>query len=194
MNIENSYKEFDNDKITFIAQYEVEKLTPQAVDLLKNEIILRNLNPQLIEIIDEQLKGIEADDFIGYAKFLIQLPCPICGERYNEIDITRKAQVVSVLIFTGYDKILICGCKSCLRKEIKRAMIISLIIGWWGFPFGPIRTIQSLYYNLNKIKETKTPDQSEDFVRFAWANKGFIMTNLDNENELYDLIKKINAR
>jgi hypothetical protein len=192
MNLENSYKGFDNEKITLLAQYEAEKLTPEAVELLKKEIISRNLNPKLIEIIDDQIKGISHEDFFEYSKFLLQLPCPICGQRYGEIDITRKARVVSVLIFTGYDKILICGCKDCLKKEIKRTMIISLIIGWLGFPFGPIRTIQSLYYNLDRIKETKTPDQSEDFIKFAWANKGFIMTNLDNEDELFGLIKGIN--
>ena len=88
MDLEKSYKEFDNDKITILAQYEVEKLTTEALDLLKKEIILRNLNPKLIEIIDEQLKGILPDDFFEYSKFLLQLPCPICGQRYSEIDTT----------------------------------------------------------------------------------------------------------
>jgi len=194
MDLEKKYNEFEDEKIIRIAQYETEKLTPEAIEILKKEIISRKLDPKLIEVIDDQLNGLLIDDFLEYTKFLIHLPCPICGKRDNEIDIMRKGQVVSAIFFTGYDKILICGCKDCLRKKIKSSMILSLIIGWWGIPMGPIRTIQSVFYNLKQIKETKTIYQSEDFLRFAYANKGFIMTNLDNEDELFDLIKGINAR
>lgn len=31
--------------------------------------------------------------------------------------------------------------------------IISLIVGWWGFPWGPIYTIGSLFNNLNGGKD-----------------------------------------
>lgn len=27
--------------------------------------------------------------------------------------------------------------------------LLSLVLGWWGIPWGPIYTIQSLYYNLS---------------------------------------------
>lgn len=190
--MENIFKTYSDNKITLIAQYEAELLDPEAVDLLKKEIILRKLNPKLIEIIDDLIIGISQEDFFEYSKFLLQLQCPICGKYKGMIDITRKCSVISVLVYTGYYRILICGCKDCLRKKIKRTMIISLILGWWGFPFGPIRTIQSIFYNLKKIKETKTTELSEDFIKFAWTNKGFIMTNLNNETELFDLIRGIN--
>jgi hypothetical protein len=192
MDLEASYKNFEDEKIIQLAQYEVEKLTPEAVKILKNEIINRKLNKKLIDVIDEQIEGISIDSFFEYAKFLLNLPCPICGKKDGDIDITRKGQVISAIVFTSYDKILICGCKDCLRKEIKRGMIMSLFLGWWGIPMGPIKTIQSIFYNLKKIKGTKTNDQSEDFIKFAYANKGYIMTNLDDEKELFELIKNIN--
>ena len=73
-------------------------------------------------------------------------------------------------------------------------MTVSLFLGWWGIPWGPIRTIQSIVFNLRKLKENRNNSQSEDFLKFAYANKGFIMTNLGNNKELFELIKGINAR
>ena len=41
--------------------------------------------------------------------------------------------------------------------------LVSLIFGWWGFPFGIIYTIQSLIYNLGKDKN-RTNDLLSNFV------------------------------
>ena len=194
MNLEKSYKEFGNDKIINLAQYEIKKLTPEAIEILRKEIVRRKLNPKLIEIIDEQINGLRIDDFFEYAKFLLNLPCPICGLRGKKIDLTRKGLVVSFIFLTNYDKILICGCKDCLRKKIRKSMILSLLTGWWGVPLGPLKTIQSVFFNLRKLEETRSEDQSEDFLKFVYANTGFIHANLENESELFDLIKGINSR
>lgn len=32
-------------------------------------------------------------------------------------------------------------------------VLLSLVLGWWGIPWGPIYTIQSLYYNLGGGKD-----------------------------------------
>lgn len=46
--------------------------------------------------------------------------------------------------------------------------LISLILGWWGFPWGPIYTIQSLWYAFfpividhNEIMDINTNDEEE---------------------------------
>jgi hypothetical protein len=192
MDLTKLYKGFDDEKIERLALYEVEDLSNTAVDLLKKEIVCRNLNPRLIEVIDAQLKGISVDEFFEYSKLLLNLPCPVCGKRGGNLDITRKGQVVSVVFFTGYDQVLICGCKDCLRKMIKRSLTVSLIFGWWGFPLGPIRTIQSIIFNIKRLKETRTEMQSEDFLKFAYANKGYIMAYVDSESDLLGLISEIN--
>ncbi len=194
MNIEENYKSFEDYKIIRIAQYEADKLTPEAVEILRNEIKIRKLNPELLTAIDTQIEGTTLDDFFEYGKFLINLPCPICGKCDKEIDITRKGRVVSMIVFSGYDKILVCGCKDCLKKEITKTMILSLLIGWWGFPWGPINTIKSLIYNIKKIKETKNNEQSEDFLKFVNYNLGYISSNLENEDKLLELLENINTR
>jgi len=73
--------------------------------------------------------------------------CEICGRQDSSLRVTVFLWVVSLLYVTskrGWGKIL------CSRCRIKYNLLWNLevfIAGWWGFPYGPIYTIEALYKN-----------------------------------------------
>jgi curved DNA-binding protein CbpA len=73
--------------------------------------------------------------------------CEICGVRNHTLRITAFLYVISVFFFTnkkGWVKIL---CNKC---RIKYSLLWNLevwLFGWWGFPYGPIYSIEALYKN-----------------------------------------------
>jgi hypothetical protein len=57
---------------------------------------------------------------------------------------------VSILIYTyrvNSPVYFIRGGESGMRNALKYSAI-SLLAGWWGFPWGPVYTIQSVYNNV----------------------------------------------
>ena len=183
---------YTNEQIIETAQYEVDKLSDTDIILLKTEIENRKLNPHLLEAIDIQRNGQSVFDFFENVRFLLNLPCPHCGKKDTPINITRKAQVVSFLIFTGYDKLLTAGCPDCIKKDLDKASRYTRIMGWWGVA-GPVRSLQALEYNKIRAEELDKNEPTTDFMKFAYANRGFIIANIENEAELSSLIQTINA-
>jgi hypothetical protein len=49
-------------------------------------------------------------------------------------------------------------CPKCINKKLINSTIISMIFGWWGFPWGPIYTVQTLFHNLKKGYKPAIPN------------------------------------
>jgi len=80
------------------------------------------------------------------------------------------------------------ACPECLDKANGKAITITLLLGWWGFPWGPIKTIQSLGQN-NKSKTTNHEDGPNDHLRgFVTANIGAFEMYKNNKEKLQQLI------
>lgn len=62
---------------------------------------------------------------------------------------------ISILVMTfkrGSDVYFIKAGESTVSKSIGFTLL-SAVLGWWGFPWGPIYTIGSIYTNLNGGKD-----------------------------------------
>ncbi len=58
-------------------------------------------------------------------------------------------------------------CADCAQKKVMKPTLITWILGWWGFPFGIIYTIQALAINLVGGKKPK--DINADILSYqAW--------------------------
>ena len=73
--------------------------------------------------------------------------CPKCNGA-GPIDIHKSYSVYSVLIYTKWQTNEHILCKGCASKQQTTDLVGSLLLGWWGFPFGlivtPIITIMNV--------------------------------------------------
>ncbi len=145
--IRENYKKFDDWKIEKIASEEAGSLRLEVLDILKAEIKKRNLNLNLIDSVDSQIRELTESEFDEYCEILRNHPCPKCNSKTQKINATMVGRVVSILIMTNYEKFLKVACSNCLDEMHREANMKSALLGWWGIPWGPIQTIRSFMFN-----------------------------------------------
>ena len=190
--IRENYKNFDDYQIEKIASEEAGKLRPEVLDILKVEIKKRNLNPNLIDSVDSQTKELTEQEFNEYSDILKNHICPICKSKTQKINATIVGRVVSMLILTNYEKSLKVACSDCLDKMHRKANTKSALLGWWGFPWGPIHTIRSFIFNSSMKKNNRTEKPNEIFASFIISNIGIMEKAKTEPEKLTEFINRTN--
>ena len=124
-----------------------------------------------------------------YAGMLVQLPCPICDRTTQPLNGTIAYTVKSFIAYTQMRKKVFIACPDCLTKKNNQAIVISALLGWWGFPWGLIKTPQYIYYNVKAKKENKGKHPNNTLLAFAFRNAQEIEVNKNNPEKLKDIIK-----
>jgi hypothetical protein len=74
--------------------------------------------------------------------------CEKCGRLDSTLRATVFTYVLSGIVITlrraGSSGIF---CGSCRRKEGIKWSVLTGVLGWWGIPWGPLYTVQSLVHN-----------------------------------------------
>ena len=65
--------------------------------------------------------------------------CPKC-RGLGPIDVHKIHEVWSALVLTRWSTKVQVSCRSCAVKRQLGATVSSLLLGWWGFPWGLILT------------------------------------------------------
>jgi hypothetical protein len=124
-----------------------------------------------------------------YCEIARDLNCPSCGSSDSRLNGTLTGEVYSFLILTTYKKKLKVGCPHCLNKANNEALLLSAALGWWGIPWGIIRTVQSIGLNL-KSKRTNHSEGPNSYLKsFVLSKIGQFETYKDNKEELQQLVK-----
>lgn len=190
--IRENYKNFEDFKIEKIALEEAGKLRPEVLEILKEEIKKRNLNLNLIDSVNSQTKELTELEFNEYCDILRNLPCPICKSNTQKINATLVGHVVSMLIITNYEKSLKVACSSCLDEMHSKANTKSVLLGWWGFPWGPIQTIRSFIFNSSMKKNNRTVKPNDIFASFIVNNIGIMEKAKTEPKKLTEFINRTN--
>lgn len=190
--IRKNYRNFDDYKIERIASEDAGKLRPEVLEILKAEIKKRNLNLNLIDVVDSQIKELTELEFNEYSNILKNHTCPICKSKTQKINATIVGRVVSMLILTNYEKSLKVACSDCLDEMHRKANLKSAILGWWGFPWGPIQTIRSFIFNSNMKKNNRTEKPNEIFASFIVSNIGIMEKAKTEPEKLTEFINRTN--
>lgn len=74
-----------------------------------------------------------------YAARLFQGPCGKCGGP-GPIDVFTSHWVWSIGFLTSSKSVPVVSCRRCGMKAQALGLVSSLIVGWWGFPWGLILT------------------------------------------------------
>ena len=76
------------------------------------------------------------------------ITCSSCGVVSAQPRYIIFWYVISLLLVTSRRTMQGVFCPSCAPKKAFQASAITWLLGWWGFPWGPIWTIGALYRNL----------------------------------------------
>jgi hypothetical protein len=76
----------------------------------------------------------------------IKLPqCERCGAETPTLSVARFTYVLSIIVWSFRRAIEGVMCDPCRSKSAGRAALLTVVFGWWGLPFGPVYSLQSLY-------------------------------------------------
>ncbi len=189
--LKQTYQRYDDEKLMRIATQDADGLRPEAVLALQEVIKERGLSEDIIKGLEVQRQEIDEEALLGYVNMLRELPCPICGATGPKLNGTIAGTVVSFIIMTNYEKRLKIACPTCLDKANNAAIAKSSALGWWGFPWGIIRTIQSLTLNNRMKSQNHIDGPNETLVAFTMANIGKIEAHRNNKARLFELVKDI---
>jgi hypothetical protein len=96
-----------------------------------------------------------------------QGPCPKCGGS-GPIDVFTAHQVWSAVLLTSWKSVPGVSCRSCGTKSQLGGLVISLLFGWWGFPWGLIMTPVQITRNIvGMTRKVDSTRPSEELARIA---------------------------
>jgi DnaJ domain len=94
---------------------------------------------------------------------------PICCSRCGKVTAQPRStvfyRVVSFVLLTTRTPIQGIFCSECAKRVGLQATLVSAFVGWWGFPWGPIWTISSVFRNAFGGSYSKDVDE-----KLLWYN------------------------
>lgn len=189
--LRKNYERFDDRKLIRIATEEATSLRPEALELVKEIIKERNLSEDVLKGVEVQFKEVDEKTLNEYTELLRKLPCPVCKSNSDKLNATMIGNVMSFIIMTNYEKAIKIACPKCLDKFHNKAMIKTALLGWWGIPWGIIRTSQALILNSKMKSKNHSFEPTEILSGFVSQRIGRIEANRNNKEELESLIEHI---
>jgi hypothetical protein len=103
-----------------------------------------------------------------------QGPCPKCSGA-GPVDVHISHRVWSAFVLTSWSSWPDLSCRSCGIKSQAVGAAFSLVLGWWGFPWGlvvtPIQIGRNLFGMASPPEPTKPSPQLEKIVRMTIAGQ-----------------------
>lgn len=187
--LRKTFTAMPDDRLIRLATREAAGLRPEAVRIIEEEISRRGISVAVADGMHAQRKEYTREELNSYCAMLRALPCPDCGSTHMKLNAVLTGHCMSFLIITHYERKLRIGCSECLQKALNNATIQTSLLGWWGFPWGIVRTIGALRLNHRMGKEAELPDATGTMLAFVHRHVGVIEANKDDTNRLRQLIK-----
>ena len=188
---QKNYQSFSDEKLIRIVSEEAASLRPEALELLKQIIKERGLSLDVAKTVDAQFRTLSEETLLAYCDILRDLPCPVCGSTTDKLNATITATVISFVVMSTYRKEMKIACPQCMDKLNNNATMKTAIMGWWGLPWGLIRTPQALLFNNKMKKQNGNPEPNDLFRAFVSQRAGRIEADKGNPDALQAMIKYI---
>jgi hypothetical protein len=169
------YREMPEEQLLQIALHEASGLTPEALTVLYAEIEARGLGPMVGRAVHAQTVSLSHSDIEVLVEAVRRQVCPECGRSERLLNGGVIADAKSFVLFTTFNKQTAIACPECLAALAKRAALMTAVLGWWGFPWGPIRTLQALANDIRTMRQRSREDATAVLWQFVEENPGVAM-------------------
>lgn len=135
------------------------------------------------------------------------IACSACSQITAQPRYVVFQRVISVVFATYRTPVQGIYCSACARKAALQATLISAVMGWWGFPWGPVWTITEGIKNAFGGSNTRGNEErllwhnalafasrGETKLSFALADKLRSSTNTETAKNAEDLIAFFRSR
>jgi len=156
--------------------------------IAQEEARRRGFGAELIQRFDEKNHAFLPSEIEGLCHLIRRLPCPHCGTSGKRLNGTLVMETMSFLIITRHSKKLMIGCADCLDKRMMEANTMSALIGWWGVPWGLIRTPQTLISNIRHKRGHRLVEASEKLLDFVHLNAALLDRHKSDPEKLSQMI------
>jgi hypothetical protein len=187
--LKENYGRLTDEKLLRLASQSAATLRPEALVLLRAELATRGLAEVAEKAIAAQLRVASEEELAEYCELLQSQPCPLCRSSAQPLNATVTSKVMSFLVFTTGKKQFAIACPTCLDKLNHDASTSSALLGWWGIPWGIIRTVQALNFNSKMAKTNHVAYPNDLLKAFVVANVGRIEAARANPADLHALLK-----
>lgn len=86
------------------------------------------------------------------------------------------------------------ACPTCLQQANQKGTSTTALLGWWGLPWGIIRSAQALAGNMRANKKIRTNGPSDTLISFIKTNIGVIEGVRKNRQSLQLMLDSVNKR
>lgn len=191
--IEENYAKMPDWKLEQMATNNADGLRSEVFDIIKKELVKRNLDLDLMRGVEAQNKEHTLEEIDNYCEMLRVLRCPVCKTQETKLNATVVYSIKSFLFFSFTKEELKIACPTCMDKAHEKANLSNQLLGWWSLPWGVMKTPQYLFKN-NKGKEKNHDLEPSDTLRsFVLENIGEIELEKDDDIKLQRLIANIYA-
>jgi predicted nucleic-acid-binding Zn-ribbon protein len=172
--VRKRYQSLTDQELLYTVTHNAHGLTSEAELIIREELARRDVDGKLGAAIEAQNRTYTIEEIDQFCRIIETLYCPKCDKRETKLTAVIISRTVSFIFATQSTTQLAIGCPTCLATKNRNALIYSLVLGWWGAPWGPIRTIGSIN-NYVKADAAMRNGEINDVMRgFVLANIGLL--------------------
>ncbi|APU97909.1 hypothetical protein BV902_17515 [Sphingobacterium sp. B29] len=189
--IEKNYERMSDNRLIEVITTNAQGIQPEVVSIIENEIKKRNLDPDLLNSLIAQNEQHSIEDIYHYAELLRNCPCPICNNTRDKLNGTIYHSIKSIIVMSITETRWVIACPDCLDKQNRKAIVSCSLLGWWGIPWGILKTPVYIYRNLKVKGENRISDPNGPLLSFTADNIGQIKAFENNPEKLKNVIKDL---
>jgi len=189
--IEKNYERMSDNRLIEVITTNAQGIQPEVVSIIENEIKKRNLDPDLLNSLIAQNEQHSIEDIYHYAELLRNCPCPICNNSRDKLNGTIYHSIKSIIVMSITETRWVIACPDCLDKQNRKAIVSCSLLGWWGIPWGILKTPVYIYRNLKVKGENRISDPNGPLLSFTADNIGQIKAFENNPEKLKNVIKDL---
>ena len=111
----------------------------------------------------QRIAQVPDSEAINYARRIHAGLCPKCSGN-GPIDIHTSYLVWSALIMTKWQTKSQISCRPCGVKSQASNLLLSTLVGWWGFPWGLIMTPVQIIRNILVLVSPPNPSEPSQML------------------------------